>query len=718
MDTPCGAGPASCCTRLRSPDCSLKPGQKARGGVFGSPGRLLPATIQPQVIRSSLARIVQSALASLAEEGALASLPEGAVEVEEPKQPEHGHYGSSCCLKLAKPLGMNPRQLAGLLAERLQGRPELDKVEIAGPGFINFWLNAEWAMGHAEAAAGCEGSSVLADSSHFARPAAPAAPIGINVEFVSVNPNGPITIGSGRGAAFGSALCSVLQAAGHQVHREYYINDGVNSEQMRLFAESAKALALGRPVPEKGYKGDYVQDVALKVKELFATSFKGFHPEDSAAGQRLVAAVDRLAALAAGGSVEQALEACDLMDLKLVCETLMLRAQKDALLAFGVRFDTWFSEQSLHEGGQVAECVAGLKSTGVADEEEHRTKVVRRKDKATGKVVVEETREPQGAAAGSDGDEDSDDSAGAGRTLWLRSTKFGDDMDRVLLRRDGRPTYITSDVAYHKDKYNRPPGAHKLITVLGPDHHGYIGRLTAVIAALLRTEGMSDDEALDLARQRLEVVIFQLVRFMKDGQPAPMRKRDGNIYALLDLVEELGAKIRPEGSPEEQRRAGADVARFFYLMRHHDTTFDFDLDRAQKQSDENPVFYVQYAHARICSVIDKAAESGVAGEFRPELLADPREMSLLLKTLDLANEVERTAKDYAVNRIATYAIELARTYHLFYDGCRVIDLGQPALSASRVVLCRAARAALRAALELLGVSAPERMERAAEPASV
>jgi arginyl-tRNA synthetase len=310
-------------------------------------------------------------------------------------------------------------------------------------------------------------------------------------------------------------------------------------------------------------------------------------------------------------------------------------------------------------------------------------------------------------------------------------------------------TYIASDVAYHKDKLLdssdvRGTGpVDKMITILGPDHHGYIGRLQAVVAAMLKAEDMVEHTAgdaelfteiedkifhspqerdlchaaLEEAKKKLEVQIFQLVRFLKDGKPAPMRKRDGNIYALIDLMREIGEKVKPTGTDEEKLIAGKDVARFFYLMRSHDTTFDFDLDLAEKQSDENPVFYVQYAHARICSVIAKAEEAGLLADTQrkapiADLLTHDRELSLIKKICDLPFEVQRCAEDYGVHRLTTYAIELARTYHHFYEVCRVIQPDQPELSQARLALCHATRLALKGALDLLGVSAPDRMDRA------
>jgi arginyl-tRNA synthetase len=463
----------------------------------------------------------------------------------------------------------------------------------------------------------------------------------------------------------------------------------VNSEQMRLFAESVRSLALGAPLPEGGYRGDYVQAVAESLRRQFGDGLAGLPPAE----------------------------------LQKAAQRLMLDSQRSDLAAFGVEFDTWFSEQSLHDSGEVARQVEALEAAGAADSRPFRRKV----ELAKGGVVVGVESEPQ--------PED-------GRTLWLRSTKFGDDQDRVLRRSDGRLTYIASDVAYHADKLSRgtrpgPDGAtgpaDKLVTVLGPDHHGYVARLHAVVAAVLGGRPGADPgplegpdaelfdspaerdacrQALEEARQRLEVVIFQLVRFVKDGEPAPMRKRDGNVYALIDLVREIGAHVRP-GAPEaEQVAAGRDVARFFYLMRNHETTFDFDLDLAERESEENPVFYVQYAHARICGILRKAAEAGLEPDPDAEAPLEPSEAALLVKALDVAHDVARTAQDYAVNRLATAAQELARAFHPFYDSCRVIDPDEPARSRGRLATCEAVRAALQALLDLLGVSSPESMARA------
>lgn len=558
------------------------------------------------MIRLHLAHFVDCAVADLVRAGELTFFESPPTELTDTRNPEHGDYSCNIALIASKKIGLSPREFAEILQRRLSETLDLATVEIAGPGFLNFRMKPE-----ATAPFLVE---ILGRGSNLAKTQS-TSPQKIDVEFVSVNPNGPITVGSGRGAAFGDTLCRVLQSAGHEVTREYYINDGVNSEQMRLFAESVlyyvqQTFGMESVFPENGYKGDYVADVAADIAKT--------HGEASLSN--------------------------DIEWFQSTAQQMMLDRQRDDLARFNVKFDVIFGEQSLHDNGEVEARLNELKAKGVAYEQE-----------------------------------------GA---LWLKSTDFGDDKDRVLIRSDGRPTYIASDIAYHLNKFSR--GYDKLIDVLGPDHHGYIGRLNAVISS----SGYSLD--------RFQVVIFQIVRFVRDGQPAPMRKRDGNIYELRDLINEVGA----------------DVARYFYLMRSHETHMDFDIDLATKHSDDNPVFYVQYAHARICSVMRKAEESGftVPEDARPlvHLLVHPKEGELVRKICDLPHEASRCAQDYGVHRLATYATELARTYHGFYDHCRVIQPDQPELTKARLALCEGARVGLRATFELLGISAPDRMDRAGE----
>ena len=663
------------------------------------------------------------------------------IEIADPKNPEHGDFACNFAMTASKVAGKNPRELAQMLVDALNQLPHeqsvFESIEIAGPGFINLTLNSVFV-------ASFVGQVNSLEEGELAKQSPVSAPQKINVEFVSVNPNGPITIGSGRGAAYGSTLCNVLESAGNTVHREYYINDGVNSEQMRLFAESVRALIKGEPVPENGYKGDYVLEIAQRIGSIDRSNIKTLPDGDFVGVQdgssvtsfladlgeyetRIAPLIQRHLKVTGNETVQlrDFISSFKTPELQVICEVMMTDVQRVALTAFGVNYDTWFSEQSLHDAGMVAAEIDALHAKGIADTELTRTKLKLAKGGKLEDVVVES----QTADVNDEGEAEEVANSTDGETLWLRSTKLGDDMDRVLRRKDGRLTYIASDVAYHKDKFNRPAGADKLITILGPDHHGYIGRLTAVVAAMLMqptepgapcedpldaklyrdvNEKAECERALAEAKKRLEVQIYQLVRFMKDGKPAPMRKRDGNIYALIDLMREIGVKLKPEGTEAEQLEAGKDVARFFYLMRSHDTTFDFDLDLAEKQSDENPVFYVQYAHARICSILDKAEGTALSGKGGLTLLTHPKEKVLIKRVVDLPNEVARAAEDYGVHRLATYAIELARAFHGFYGDCKVIS-EDAALTAARLDLCRATKRALQETLSLLGVSAPTKM---------
>jgi arginyl-tRNA synthetase len=597
------------------------------------------------LLRDILHYYVESAVDSLIASGRLPEAARIPIEISDTKNPEHGDYACNYALTATKKAGLPPRQIGEALTETLlSAHPgELETIDIAGPGFLNFKIKPGFIASYVK--------TILDLGTHLGDCKKPGEALPtLNVEFVSVNPNGPITVGSGRGAAFGDALVRVFKAAGYPVDSEYYINDGVNSQQMRLFADSVKSYALNEPFPENGYKGEYVKAVAEDVAALFP-----------------------------GVDLNQ--EPVEWWQAR--SQELMIVRQREDLATFGVSFATWYSEQSMHESGLVAASLEKLKANGSADDECYRAEVVREGKEER----IERKPEPCGP-------------------LWLRATKFGDDKDRVLLRSNGRPAYIAGDVAYMESKLGQR-GYDKATIILGPDHHGYIPRMNAVCSAL------------GYPSERFEIIIFQIVRFLKDGKPAPMRKRDGNIYELRDLIDEIGLNAAPNSTREEQQRIGRDVSRFFYLMRSHDTHMDFDIDLATKQSDENPVFYVQYAHARICSVLAKAAEAGFGmnAAITPEveaLLTNPRELALIKKILDLPYEVARCAKDYGVHRLTTFAVELARTYHHFYDACRVIQAEEPELTQARIALCRAAETGLKATFELLGISAPERMDRERE----
>lgn len=734
--------------------------------------------IRKALIRDFLESELRAAVERLIASGELPPGDYPTPTLSDAKDASHGDFSSQFALAASKTAGLPPREIADRLAAQLPLGELLDSAEVAGPGFLNLRLKP--------AAIAKFVKEVLEKGDDLPRSVA-EAPVRLNVEFVSVNPNGPITVGSGRGAAFGSTLCNVLEAAGHKVHREYYINDGTNSEQMRLFAESVRHFVQDTPFPERGYRAEYVEATAGNIEIGRSKVFPDRVEIYDAAGSIRVRVSDREIVLYdKNGKPRILLEdpskvglfdengkpraflqdgialVWDDQGLQIACEQFMVAAQREDLAAFGVTFHTWFSEQSLHDSGKVQECIEALIAKGAADTEPYQLEVIKKKVepdevKRNEQPIEEDGDEsphieqpdpepsPPTPSPSSPGGEKGE---GALATLWLRSTKFADDKDRVLRRKDGRWTYIASDVAYHKDKFNRgsEPSqdgkvlpADKLLTILGPDHHGYIGRLRAVVAALLEEQGVADGgkatqplseseallyrepaerdaclAALEEARKKLEVVIFQIVRFVKDGKPAPMRKRDGNIYSLKDLMLEIGRNAAPGAEESEQLRIGKDVARFFYLMRSHDTHMDFDLDLAEKQSDENPVYYVQYAHARICSVLRKAEETGLGAPgphdpFDPALLAEPKELALIKKVCDLPFEVRRCAEDYGVHRLTSYATELARAYHAFYDSCRVLQPENLPLTRARLALCQAAAIGLRSTLGLLGISAPERM---------
>lgn len=550
-----------------------------------------------KVIRSDLANRIRHSLASA--EGELPPvLRDVPVEITHPPHEEQGDYTTNFALIAGKVAHCSPRQLAERLAAHLQRETCFEKVEVAGPGFINIWLSdnafTEWAK------------SAFLEKEKLAN-LEKDYPETVLIEFVSVNPNGPIHVGHGRGAAYGDSLARVLEASGDHVYREYYINDSEQSRQMQLFALSVRAryraqLGLPYAFPEEGYQGEYVDEIASRVREVYGDG----HADDG---------IDFFQ------SASQA---------------LVLEQQRADLEAFRVHFDNWFSEQSLYASGEIERCLETLKERGYAYEKE-----------------------------------------GA---LWLKSTEFGDDKDRCLVRQTGQKTYIAGDVAYHKNKFDR--GFDRLIDVWGADHHGYIARTKAGISAL------------GYPAEKFEAIIVQIVRFLRHGKPVMMTKRTGELVTLRELIEEIGV----------------DAARFFYLMRSHEAHMDFDLDLAREQSENNPVYYVQYAHARICSVLRKAMEAGLTPNIEEGVRVEhPAEKKLIKTVLDLPYEIERAGKERAVHRIAQYVTVLAREFHDFYEKCRVINLGEEERSRFRLALCEVARYALSAGLNILGVSAPERM---------
>ena len=521
---------------------------------------------------------------------------EPAPTLDRPPKPDLGDYSSNAAMLLAGPLGDNPRAVAERLRGELEGSlgdaGSLDRVEVAGPGFVNLYLSDAWYR---------RALAALVGAGEDLGPAPTAAPERILVEFVSANPTGPLHVGGGRGAAYGDAVVRLLAAVGHQVEREYYINDA--GSQITHFARSISARMKGEDLPEGGYQGDYVVELG---KEIAAA---GIDPDDlDAVGDRGIA--------------------------------LMIEQVRETLRRFGVVMDTWFSERSLVDRGDAEAALVKLDAGG-------------------------HTYRHEGA-------------------LWLRTTDFGDDKDRVLIRSDGEPTYLMPDIAYHWDKLER--GFVRLIDVLGADHHGYVARLRASIEAL---GGDSDG---------FEALIMSLVHIIEDGQRAQMSKRSGDFVSLDDLIDDIGT----------------DAARWFMLSRSHETTVDIDLALARKQASENPVYYVQYAHARIASIRGKAGEDRVSAALAavggpPAVALEPAERALVKKLLAFPEEVSEAAARRAPHRIATYALELGQAFAAFYRDCPVKDAEPEQLKSFRIGLSVSAKRTLARALDLLGVSAPESM---------
>jgi arginyl-tRNA synthetase len=535
-------------------------------------------------------------------EAASAALRNGAAvggaapTVERPRREGFGDYSTNAAMLLAGSVGRPPREIAERLGAELQQRlgAGLAKYEIAGPGFLNLFLADSWyaeALAHVIERGAAYGGGGAARSER------------ILVEFVSANPTGPLVAASGRHAAYGDALAEILAFHGHEVQREYYLNDA--GAQVRKLGESVQARALGQPVPEGGYEGDYVAELAQEIADSQTAD------PDHLAQEAVAQMLERIQA---------------------------------TLARFGVRHDRVFSERSLYEGdpSAIGRAFAGLEASG-------------------------HTYRSEGA-------------------LWLRTTTFGDDKDRVLERANGEPTYFASDCAYLLDKQAR--GYERQICVFGADHHGYVARLRGAYQAL----GGNPDT--------VEILIMQFVHLIAGGDRSAMSKRRGIFNTLDELIDDIGV----------------DATRFFMLQRSHDSTVDLDLDLAREQSNENPVYYVQYAHARIHSMLEKAGEERVAaalaaagGTSAIDAPLEPAERALIKKLLAFPDEVAEAAERRAPHKIAAYALELAQDFTAFYRDCRVVGAEPEAVESFRIALSVAARRTIAAALRLLGVSAPDSM---------
>jgi len=545
---------------------------------------------------------------------ALPSTPE--VELERPRDPSHGDWATNVALKSAKAAGANPRALAQAIAEAIAGHPDVAVVEVAGPGFINLRLSdgaLRRVVSQVRELGEAWGS---VDQGHGRR---------VQVEFVSANPVGPMHVGHGRWAALGDSMAAILEHAGWQVEREFYVNDA--GVQMDIFAKSvaARYLELGGRTVEfapEWYQGAYITEIAREIRDA-----EGDVWDD------------------AGASARES-------HFKEKAYAQVLAHLKAVLHGMGVDFDVWFSERTLHAKGAdgLSEVDRGI-----------------------------ETLRDRGYIYDLDG------------ALWFRSTDFGDDKDRVLVKADGEFTYFAADIAYHKDKFER--GFDRVINIWGADHHGYVARMKAAVAAL----GYPG---------QLDVVIGQLVTLLRNGEVVRMSKRTGEMVTFEELLDEVGA----------------DAARYFFLRRSTDQPLDFDIGLAKEQSSENPVYYVQYAHARICSILRKAAGLGSDADLDVseaisrlipvavslDALSEPAEFALIRKLAEFPEVVEAAAEQLAPHKLPHYAEDLAAAFHQFYTLCRVVT-EDAALTAARLALVDATRLTLERVLALVGVSAPQRM---------
>lgn len=547
-----------------------------------------------------LAAQISAALKACLDRGELICVLPETIRLERPKNREHGDYSSSIALQVAKGSGRSPREIAELLKRDLESLKEVASVDIAGPGFINITL---------ERASQADVVRQIREQGEKFGHGATLSGLAINLEFISANPTGPLHLGHTRWAAVGDALGRVLSAAGATVTREFYINDRGN--QMELFGASVRAAATGQPIPENGYQGAYILDLAQGVVE-----------EDPA--------------ILSMPADEQFIE------FREHAYKAQLKDQQRVLETFGTNFDIWFSERTLHSSGAVEHGLDKLRKHGHVFELEGAT--------------------------------------------WLRTTDFGDDKDRVLIKSGGELTYFASDTAYYINKRER--GFDICIYMLGADHHGYVNRLKATAAC-----------AGDDPEYNIHVLIGQLVKIIEGGEEVKLSKRAGTIITLEDLVEKVGV----------------DAARYTLIRYPVDTPMVLDVDVLKKRTNDNPVYYVQYAHARIAGVLRNAADLKVPHaltDFQPALLLHDRENELLGVLAEFPRVVQGAAELREPHRVARYLEELAGVYHRFYADCRVLPLGDEPIAAihsARANLCMATEQVLSNGLQLLGVSAPERM---------
>ncbi len=549
--------------------------------------------------KEKIAAVVREAVTAAMNDGALKfsdALPEVALEV--PPKKEFGAFATNFAMQTAKIFRTSPRKIAEEIKSRITS-DLFDRIEIAGAGFMNFYLKSDVLYRELKKI-----YDVGENFGHLPN----KGNVTIQVEYVSANPTGLLHVGHGRGAAAGSAIVNIMRAAGYNVESEYYINDAGNQMDKLAVSVNARYLELlGQTVefPEDGYLGADIIDTTKRIIARHGDKFLSLSNDE------------RLKILG---------------DLAYADKMLEL---KDDLEKFGVNFDVWFSERTLHPD-KINAAIEILKSNG-------------------------DIYEKDGA-------------------LWLASTKYGDDKDRVVVRENGEPTYLAADIAYHKNKFDR--GFGELINLWGADHHGYVARVKAAMKML----GYDSD--------KLKIIFLQMVSLFRSGEAVKMSKRAGTAIPLRELMEEVGT----------------DAARYFFLMRSTDSQLDFDLDLAKSQSADNPIYYVQYAHARICSIFRQTQEAGLTLDDEPNfaLMNSTAELDLINKIFEYPDEIEKSAAEYAPQRIARYVYDLASTFSAFYRDCRILGV-ETDLATARLALLKITQHTIQHALSLLGVSAPERM---------
>jgi arginyl-tRNA synthetase len=565
--------------------------------LFQSPYAIIYSNF---MLKQKIEELILKAIVKAQMEGKLPAFDPPQIIVEHPQNPEHGDYSTSVCLKLTKAAQMKPLDIAKHIANLIVPSPEIEKVDVAPPGFINFTLKKEWLTGQVEA--------VLKNANAYGN-----INIGkgtrIQIEFVSANPTGPLHVGNGRGAVLGSTLCNIMTAAGFDVTKEYYFND--SGSQMDAFRQSlwvryAQALGKDIPMPETGYMGNYLVDLAKEIVSEEGDRFLKMSPAEG------------LEKLGETGLAK------------------ILAGTREDLEKLRVDYDVWYSEKTLYENGQFDKVMKLLKKKGYIAEKEGAT--------------------------------------------WFVSTALGDDKDNVVIRGSGAPTYFATDIAYHYNKFIERK-FDKVINIWGADHMGHVSRMKAVV------------NALGIDPSRLKIIIYQTVTLRRGGQIVKISKRSGDMVTLRELLEE----------------AGTDACRFIFLSRTAESQMDFDLELVKKQSEENPVYYVQYAHARIASILKVAKEREASDEGGDiSLLTTEPELTLIRKMLLLPELVETIALTLEPHHLTYYAQDLATVFHAFYKDCRVVS-DDKALTAARLKLVKAAKLVLGKTLNLMGMTAPERM---------